>query len=94
MGAELIQATLDGTFEGRSDSTFTTPDGVVLEYLSVYNGMQAYLQAQHPELAAEVAAKMEDPEFDSYANYTSSTGVQVPYLLVNDLGMAGGFEGW
>lgn len=94
MGGELIQATLDGSFEGRSDSTFTTEDGVVLEYLSVYQGMQAYIQAQHPEIAAEIAAKMEDPEFNSYANYTSTAGVVVPYLLVNDLGMAGGFEGW
>lgn len=94
LGAALIQATLDGSFEGRPDSTFTTSDGVVLEYLPVYQGMQAYLQAQHPELAAEIAAKMEDPDFDTYADYTSASGVKVPYLLVNDLGMAGGFQDW
>lgn len=94
LGAELIQATLDGRFEGRSESTFTTEEGVVLEYTAVYQGMQAYLQAQHPELAAEIAAKMEDPAFDSYADYTSESGVLVPYLLVTDLGIAGGFEGW
>ena len=94
IGAELIQATLDGSFEGNSESTFTTEDGVVLQYLAVYQGMQAYLQAQHPELAAEIAARMEDPEFDSYAEYTSDSGIKIPYLLVTDLGIAGGFEGW